>query len=312
MLNYIIRRILIMFPTLLAITFIVLGIMELTPSSPALSMIGYDASPEQIEQLNHELGYDRPFLVRYVDYVLGLFKGDMGVSYRNGRPVFDEIMQRFPTTLKLADIAIPLALITGIPLGIMSAVKQYSIFDFIGTIIAMFMASMPGFWLGLMLILLFSLKLGWLPSYGIETWKHFILPSVTLAIPSTAAFLRLTRTTMLESIRQDYIRTARAKGQTEQVVILNHAARNALLPVITYAGMEMGELIGGIVTIEMVFSINGVGNMLLTAIRTKDILLVTGCAIFLAFSFMVVLLVVDILYAFIDPRIKAKYIKESK
>ena len=310
MLNYIIRRILIMFPTLLAITFIVLGIMELTPSSPALSMIGYDASPEQIEQLNHELGYDRPFLVRYVDYVLGLFKGDMGVSYRNGRPVFDEIMQRFPTTLKLAAIAIPLALITGIPLGIMSAVKQYSIFDFIGTIIAMFMASMPGFWLGLMLILLFSLKLGWLPSYGIETWKHFILPSVTLAIPSTAAFLRLTRTTMLESIRQDYIRTARAKGQTEQVVILNHAARNALLPVITYAGMEMGVLIGGIVTIEMVFSINGVGNMLLTAIRTKDILLVTGCAIFLAFSFMVVLLVVDILFAFIDPRIKAKYIKE--
>lgn len=298
-----------MIPTLLAIVFIILGIMELTPSSPAQSMLGYDAPPEVIAELNRKLGYDRPFLVRYIEYVRSLLKGDMGNSYRTGRPVFDEILSRFPTTLKLAFLGITLALIIGVPIGIISAVKQYSVFDFSAITFAMFMASMPGFWFGLVNIILFSLKLGLLPSNGLDSPVHYILPSITLAIPSTAGLLRLMRTSLLETIREDYVRTARAKGQEEWKVIMKHAVRNALLPVITYAGLEFGLLLGGIVTVEEIFSINGIGRMLLAAIRSKDNILVVGCALFLAFVFMIVLLIVDIAYAFLDPRIKAKYTK---
>ncbi len=310
MIKYVIKRLFFMIPTLLAIIFIILGIMELTPSSPAQSMLGYDASPEAIAELNHKLGYDRPFLVKYIEYVINLVKGDMGNSYRTGRPVFDEILSRFPTTFELAFLGITLALIMGIPIGIISAVKQYSVFDFCAITSAMFMASMPGFWFGLINIILFSLKLGLLPSNGLDSLVHYVLPSITLALPSTAGLLRLMRTSLLETIREDYVRTARAKGQKEWKVIMKHAVRNALLPVITYAGLEFGVLLGGIVTVEEVFSINGVGRMLLSAIRSKDTILVVGCALFLAFVFMVVLLIVDIAYAFLDPRIKAKYAKE--
>lgn len=309
MVKYVIKRLLFMIPTLLAIVFIILGIMELTPSSPAQSMLGYDAPPEVIAELNRKLGYDRPFLVRYIEYVRSLLKGDMGNSYRTGRPVFDEILSRFPTTLKLAFLGITLALIIGVPIGIISAVKQYSVFDFSAITFAMFMASMPGFWFGLVNIILFSLKLGLLPSNGLDSPVHYILPSITLAIPSTAGLLRLMRTSLLETIREDYVRTARAKGQEEWKVIMKHAVRNALLPVITYAGLEFGLLLGGIVTVEEIFSINGIGRMLLAAIRSKDNILVVGCALFLAFVFMIVLLIVDIAYAFLDPRIKAKYTK---
>lgn len=305
--KYIFKRILMIFPTLLAIVFIVLGIMSLTPCTPAQVILGEKASPEAVARLNHELGVDQPFIIRYGNYVLNLLKGDMGNSYRTGRPVIDEIISRLPTTIKLSSVSILLAVIVGIPLGILAAVKQYSLYDFIGTAAAMLMASIPGFWFGLMAILLFALKLGLLPSNGNDTWMHYILPSITLAIPTTAALLRLTRTTMLETIRQDYVRTARAKGQTESKVIFNHALKNALLPVITVAGMEFGGLLGGAVVCETVFSINGVGTLIINSIRMKDIPQVTGCALFLAFFFMIVMLIVDILYAYIDPRIRARY-----
>lgn len=305
--KYILKRVLILFPTLLAIIFIVFGTMNLTPGDPARVMLGQQARPEAIEKLNHELGFDRPFIVRYGDYVVKLVGGDMGKSYTNGRSVFDTIISRFPTTVKLATYAILLSVLIGVPLGIIAAVKQYSVFDILGTSAAMFMASMPGFWFGLMAILLFSLKLGWLPSNGVDTWQGFILPSLTLAIPVSASLLRMTRTTMLETIRQDYVRTARAKGQTEKKVIFHHALKNALLPVVTVAGMEFGWLLGGAVVVETVFSINGVGKLIIDAIRMKDVPQVTGCALFLAFFFMMVMLIVDILYAYIDPRIRARY-----
>lgn len=305
--KYILKRILIVFPTLLAIIFIVFGIMNLTPGDPATVMLGQKATPEAIAKLNQELGFDQPFIIRYGDYVLSLVEGDMGNSYRTGRPVFDEIISRLPTTIKLAAFAIILAVLIGVPLGILAAVKQYSIFDIMGTAAAMLMASIPGFWFGLMAILLFALKLGWLPSNGNDTSLHYILPAITLAIPVAASLLRLTRTTMLETVRQDYVRTARAKGQIERKVIFRHALKNALLPVITVSGLEFGGLLGGVVTIETVFSINGVGMLIIEAIRMKDIPQVTGCALFLAFFFMMVMLVVDILYAYIDPRIRARY-----
>ncbi|WP_028306616.1 ABC transporter permease [Desulfitibacter alkalitolerans] len=305
--NYIIKRILIVLPMLLAVIFIVFGIMDLTPGDPAQTILGQRATPEAVEKLNQELGLDRPFLIRYGSYVINALQGDLGNSYRTGRPVFDEIVTRFPTTIKLASFAILLGVMIGVPLGILSAVKQYSLYDFIGTASAMLMASIPGFWFGLMAIVLFALKLGWLPSNGSDTWLHYLMPATTLAIPVAAAMLRLTRTTMLETIRQDYVRTARAKGQTERVVIFQHALKNALLPVVTVAGLEFGGLLGGVVTIETIFSINGVGMLIIESIRMKDIPQVTGCAIFLAFFFMMVMLVVDIVYAYIDPRIRARY-----
>lgn len=309
--KYIIKRLLIMIPTLLAVIFIVLGILELTPGSPAQAILGFDAKIEAVEELNIKLGYDKPFWERYTIYVANLLHGDMGISYRTSRPVLDEIMARFPTSLKLAGIAIVIAILIGVPIGILSAIRQYSIWDFLSTSIAMFFASMPGFWFGLMAVIIFSLKLGWLPPNGMDSWKSYIMPCLTLALPATAALLRLTRTTMLETIRQDYIRTARAKGEIERKVIINHALKNALLPVVTYCGVEFGLLMGGIVTVETIFSIHGLGNLILTAIRTKDVTLITGCAVFLALAFMTVLLLVDILYAYIDPRIRMRYSKKS-
>ena len=311
MLKYIIKRVLMLIPTLLAVILIVLFIMDLTPGSPAQAILGAEATPETVAEVNAKLGYDKPFFVRYVNYVSGLFRGDLGNSYRTSRPVVDEIISRFPTSMKLAAFGIVLAMLIGIPIGILSAVKQYSSLDIISTSAAMFFASMPGFWFGLMAIIVFALQLGWLPSNGTATWVHYILPSCTLALPATAAILRLTRTTMLETIRQDYVRTARAKGQVERNVIFRHALKNALLPVVTYCGVEFGLLMGGLVSIETVFSINGLGSWILYSINSKDITAVTGCAVFLAFTFMIVLLLVDIMYAVIDPRIRAKYTKKA-
>ncbi len=311
MLKYIARRILILIPMMLAIIFIIFSIMELTPGDPARLILGTNATQEAVDSLTKEMGFDRPFIVRYADYVLNAFKGDLGNSWRTGRPVFQEVLGRFPTTVKLASLSIIIALFIGLPLGVLSAIKQYSIFDAVGTTVAMILASVPSFWLGMMGILLFSLKLGWLPSHGYDTWVHYLMPAITLACPEIAVLLRLTRTTMLETIRQDYIRTARAKGQKEKVVIFDHALQNALLPVVTITGTDFAGLLGGVVTIETVFSINGVGLLILNAIQMKDVPVVTGCAIFLSFSVIILMLFVDIIYAFIDPRVKALYMRAN-
>lgn len=311
MAKYVIRRILFLIPMVLVITFIVFGIMQLTPSDPASLVLGNRASEEQKEELNEELGLDDPFIVQYGRYVADAARGDLGNSWRNGRPVITEITSRLPVTVRLAVFAIIIALVVGIPLGVLSAVKQYSIFDKIGTAVSMLMASIPSFWFGLIAVLLFALKMQILPSNGTDSWKSYILPSITLAIPVIASMLRLTRTTMLETIRADYVRTARAKGQNERKVIFGHALKNALLPVITSAGMEFGGLLGGVVTVETVFSINGVGSLVLTGIQMKDIPLVSGAALVLSTLYMLVMLLVDILYAYIDPRIRARYTKKA-
>jgi len=311
MFRYCFRRVLIMIPTMFFVIFIVLGLMNLTPGSPALMILGQDATPEMVEQLNRELGYDQPFFMRYITYVSSLFSGDMGRSYRTKRPVFTEIESRLPTTVKLSVSVIILVVLIAIPIGTFSAVRQYSTFDTVGTMTALFFACIPAFWLGLMLILVFSLKLGLLPSFGTDTWAHFILPAFTQAIPQSARSMRLTRTTVLETIRQDYIRTARAKGQGEFKVILNHALKNALMPIITILGVDFGFILGGTIVVERVFSINGIGLLILDAIQVKDIPLVTGCAIIFAGLYMLVLLMVDVLYAFIDPRVKARYQRKA-
>lgn len=307
--RYIIKRLLLLIPIMLGVTFIVFTIMSLTPGDPGRLILGQNAPLESINHLNHELGYDRPFVIRYISYVRGAVLGDFGESYRTGKPVFDEIFSRFPTTLLLSFLSIVTAVIIGLPLGILSAVKQYSGVDIISTVVAMLMAAIPGFWLGLMMIILFSLKLGWFPSNGIGSAANFIMPTMTLAIPSAAGIIRLTRATMLETIRQDYIRTARAKGAPESTVIWKHALRNALMPVITVIGMNFGSLLGGTILIESVFSMPGVGTLMLTAIRMKDIPQVMAAVIFLATLFCVIMLVVDLVYAYIDPRLRSRYIR---
>lgn len=312
MIKYVVKRILFIIPMLIVVMFIINGIMELTPGEPARLILGTNASQEAVDELTIELGYDKPFVVRFVKYVINAFKGDLGTSWQTNRSVFSEVLARFPTTIKLAVFAMVLAVFIGIPLGVLSAVKQYSIFDAVGTAMAMILASVPSFWTALMLIILFSLKLNLLPSFGTGSFAHYILPAVAMSLPEIAVLLRYTRTTMVEAIRQDYIRTARAKGQSERKIVFGDALPNALLPVVTVTGTEFCGMLGGVVTIETVFSINGIGMLIYTSILKKDIPMVTGSAIFLATAVMLMMLAVDILYAYIDPRIKARYLKSVK
>lgn len=243
----------------------------------------------------------------------GLLHGDFGHSYRSGQPVFDEIFARFPVTLTLAGLSILVVVIVGITLGIISAVKQYSILDYLLTVLSMLSASIPAFWLGLMMMLYFSLYLGILPSYGVEDgWRSFVMPVIALSLPATAELTRMTRSAMLETIRQDYIRTARAKGLMERAVIWRHALKNALMPIITVIGSNFGSLLGGSVVIETVFSLPGLGSLIVTSIRTKDVPQVMAGTLFIALIFCIVLLIVDVAYAFIDPRVRTRYIKEKK
>ena len=308
--RYVVKRLLLIFPILLGVSFIVYGIISMTPGDPASSILGTSATQDQIDQLNHELGYDQPFFFRYVNCLKDLiFHFDMGESYRSGTSVISEIAKRAPISIRIALNGIICATVLGIPLGILSAVKQYSVLDFSSTVIALILAAVPSFWLGMMLMLVFALYLGVLPSSGIETWRHYILPMFAIGLPYAAYELRFTRSTMLEAIRQDYIRTCRAKGGEERVVIWKHALKNALLPVITVTGNNFGGLLGGAMITETVFSIPGLGTQLVNAIKVKDIPIVMGTTLFLAAFFCLIMVVVDILYALVDPRIKAKYTK---
>ncbi|MBC2856567.1 MAG: ABC transporter permease [Cetobacterium sp.] len=305
--KYILRRLLLLIPVLLGVSFLVFTIMSFTPGDPAQLILGENAPREAILKLRTEMGLDDPFLIQYFKFVKNAIVGDFGRSYTTGREVFGEIFSRFPNTLILAVLGVIIAIVIGIPLGIISATKQYSLLDSVSMIAALLGVSMPNFWLGLMLILTFSVKLGWLPSGGFDGWKSIILPAVTLGVGSAAIITRMTRSSMLEVIRQDYIRTARAKGVLERVVITKHALKNALIPVITVIGLQFGGLLGGAVLTESVYSWPGVGRMMVDAIRQKDTPTVLAAVVFLAVTFSIVNLLVDILYAYVDPRIKSQY-----
>ena len=309
MVKYILKRILLIIPTILMVILIVFSIMELTPGSPGRLILGQTAPQSAVNQLNEDLGYNKPFAVRFAKYIIDMCRLDFGNSYRSGRPVFEDIFNRFGVTLRLSFFSIILMVSIGVPIGIVSAVKQYCALDYVCTVTAMFFSAFPVFWFGLMMILLFSLKLGWLPPNGADTWKHYILPVITCSLPYLAIIMRLTRSAMLETIRQDYIRTARAKGASEKTVILKHALKNALLPIITIVGMTFGLMLGGAVLTETVYSLPGLGTMIVTAIRLKDVPQVMAAIIFLSVMFSFIMLAVDLLYAAVDPRIKAMYRK---
>ena len=311
--KYILKRVLLLIPIMLAVIFIVYFLMDLAPGDPASVILGEAATEEAIVELNTKLGYYDPFTVRFFNYIKEiLVNHSFGTSWRTGREVMGEVLHRFPTSCKLASYGVLLAALIGIPLGIVSAVKQYSLLDNVTRVTAMLFAAFPPFWLGMLLVLLFALKLHLLPASGIDTASAYILPVITIAMPQAASLLRFTRSAMLETIRQDYIRTARAKGVPEGKVIIRHALRNALLPVITLLGDIFGRLLGGVVIIEAVFGISGMGQFALNSILMHDIPQVMASVIFLSAIFCVIMLLVDVLYAFIDPRIKSMYASRSK
>lgn len=272
-------------------------------------ILGEGATKEEIAELREEMGLNDNFLVRYFRYIVNALQGDFGTSYRTGKAVVEEVLPRFPITLRLAFFGICGAVIIGIPLGIISAIKQYSVMDTVCTITALTLTSIPTFWLGLLLMLAFALHLGWLPATGVKEWTGYILPCVTLTLGTMAMILRMTRSTMLETIRQDYIRTARAKGANTRRVVFKHALRNALLPVITYVGMTFGIQLGGTVIIESVFSVPGMGSLMITSIRMKDSPTLMASVLLAALCAGIVNLIVDVLYSYIDPRIKSQYVK---
>ncbi|HIQ86119.1 MAG TPA: ABC transporter permease [Candidatus Scatomorpha gallistercoris] len=308
MAKFVAKRLLYMIPVLLGVAFLVFSILALTPGSPGEIILGITASKEDIAALNHEFGYDQPFFTRFFDYIGGIiFHLDLGISYQSREPVINDIIASFPNTFILTVLSMALASVIGVSLGIISAVRQYSALDNICVVVALVFASIPGFWLGLMLMLIFSLQLEWLPSHGVESFASFILPTITVSLGSAASLLRLTRSAMLETIRQEYIRTARAKGASEKIVIIRHALRNALMPVVTTIGTNFGASLGGAIIAEQVFAMQGMGTLITNAIRQKDIPVVMGATLFLAFLFSLIILLTDVLYAFIDPRIKAKY-----
>ncbi|MDR7856717.1 nickel ABC transporter permease [Tissierella sp.] len=305
--KYIIKRLLLLIPVILGATFLVFTIMHFTPGDAAQTMLGERAPEAEVEALREEMGLNDSLPVQYIRYITKAVQGDFGRSYASKRPVFNEVFTRFPATLKLAAAAMVLAVVLGVPIGIISATKQYTLTDSITMILALMGVSMPVFWLGLMLILVFSVNLGILPSSGSETLRHLILPAFSLGIGSTAIITRMTRSSMLEVIRQDYIRTARSKGVLEKKVINKHALKNALIPVVTVVGLQFGSLLGGAVLTETVFSWPGVGKLMVDSIKKQDTPMVLASVIFIAVTFSVVNLLVDILYAYIDPRIKSQY-----
>lgn len=307
MYKFIIQRLILLIPVLLGVSFIVFSILNLTPGDPVQMRLGDNYSSESYEKMKHEMGLDQPYILRYLSYVWGAVRGDFGKSYTTSNQVGDEIMARLPNTLILSFFALLFAIIIGIPLGVISATRQYSFLDSASMVVALIGVSMPNFWLGLMLILIFAANLGWFPSAGFKSMKSLVLPALTLSVNSLAIITRMTRSSMLETIRMDYIRTARAKGLNENTVIIKHALRNALMPVVTTIGLQFGFSIGGSVLIETVFSWPGLGRLLVEAIKYKDTPIVTAIVLILATMFTVINLLVDVIYAFLDPRIRAQY-----
>ena len=312
MYKYITKRIIALFFVVVGVVFIINAILYFTPNDPAVVILGNNYTPEGAAQIREELGLDKPFLVQFAQYILGLLRFDFGESYITGEPVIKELAARFPNTLILVVISMALCTIISIPIGIQSAVKPNSFFSNITSAFAMVGIALPTFWLALMLILLFSVQLEWFPAAGSMTPMGLVLPSITLSASFMAGIMRTTRSAMLDCLTQDYIRTAKAKGVSNKDVINRHALKNALLPIITVVGVNIGSQMGGSVLTETVFSYPGLGVMLMTGINQKNTPVVLGALVVMALSIGICNLIVDIIFAYIDPRIKSQYAMGGK
>ena len=304
MARYVLKRLLMMVVVVLGISFIVFVIMNLTPGNAAQMILGQSARPEQVAELEAELGLDQPFLIRYFRYILDALRGDFGQSYQTRLPVVNEIMTRFPTTLRLATLAMLIATLIGVPVGVISAIKQYSIVDNVSMVVAMLFASIPSFVMGLLLQLSLALNMKLFPATGAATWRHFVLPAITLSTGTMATLIRMTRSTMLEVIRADYVRTARAKGVGERKIVMHHCLRNALLPIITSIIGWFISIFSGSVIIENTFSLNGMGKLYWAGLSNLDFELVLAIQMFYTIVALVGSLIMDISYGLVDPRVR--------
>ncbi len=306
--KFIFKRILWMIPVILGVTVLIFTIMHFTPGNPAATILGAGATEEEILTLEKEMGLDEPFLIQLIHYCKDVFlRLDFGESYITHLPIMEELLPRIPRTVVIAAFSILLALFIGIPLGGASATHQNSVWDQISMLISLVAVSMPGFWFGLVLVICFAVKLGWLPSSGIGGFQYYILPCIANCAGGLAQVARQTRSSMLEVIRSDYITTARAKGLSQFEVTYKHALPNALIPVVTCIGNVFARQLGGTVVIERVFAIPGVGTYIIDAVNARNYPVVQGSVILLSVAFAFVMLLVDLIYAFIDPRIKAQY-----
>ncbi|MGI2329177.1 nickel ABC transporter permease [Planococcus sp. YIM B11945] len=307
MLRFIGKRLLMLIPVILGVSFIVFILMQFTPGDPAQIMLGAQAGEEEVQNLREQMGLNDPLYLQYGRFLLGILTLDFGTSIQTGQPVLQSILEHFPATIQLTFFAMLIALAIGIPIGIISSTKQYSFFDNVSTLGGLVGFSMPNYWLSMMLILLFAVQLGWLPVSGYGGILFLILPAISLGTQTAAVFLRMTRSSMLEVLRSDYIRTAKAKGLADRKITYSHALRNALIPIVTVAGLQVGALLEGAILTEAVFSWPGIGRFMIDAIHAKDYPIVQGSVVFVAFIFVFVNLLVDVMYAYIDPRIKSQY-----
>jgi len=304
MIAYVIRRIVMLIPVLFGVVLVSFSLLHLVPGDPAQILAGEVATAEDIARIRAEYGLDKPLAVQFGHFVWNAARGDLGKSIQSRHPVNELLFQRLTFTLQLALASILVASTIGLLAGIISSTRQYSVFDTASMLGALFGISMPIFWLGILLILVFAVKLHWLPSGGTGSLRYFILPAIALGSASAAVIARMTRASMLEVARQDYIRTARATGYAERVVIFRHALKNAMIPVLTVFGLEFGYMLGGAVLTETVFSLPGIGRLLVEGIFARDYPVVQGAMMLVATTFVLVNLLTDVMYAFFDPRIR--------
>ena len=302
--QFILRRLFVSIFLLLGVSVIVFGVIRLAPGDPVMVVAGLDALPETVEAIRKEWGFDLPVYVQYFRWLIRAVRLDFGQSLMTREKVSEMILARLPASLKLNLVAYALALAVSIPMGIYSALKQYSLLDHVGTVVALVGVSMPGFWLGLLLILYFALYLGWFPVFGIGTWKHYVLPSVALGASQAAGLMRMTRSSVLEAMKQDYIRTARAKGLAERVVVFKHMLKNASLPIVTIIGMRIAYLLSGSFIIETIFAWPGIGRLAINCLYSRDYFVVQGTVLLTAVVIVFANLIVDVTYCFLDPRIR--------
>lgn len=308
MLKYILKRLLLIIPVVIGITLFIYLLLDIGMGDPTALILGPDASAEQVAALRAELGLDKSVFVRYFNYMYNAIQGDLGNSWYNSRPVIDEFLLRLPNTLALAFSALGITIVVGLTFGTLAAVRQNRPIDGITLIFALLFASMPSFWFGLILQIIFCLELQWLPPMGSGTFKHMILPATTLALGTIASQVHMTRSSILDVVNMNYIRTARAKGAGEFRVVFRHVIRNALMPVVTNWGLTFATAFGGTIISETVFSVPGISTFLINAVKVRDIPIVMGTVIIVSVIVALINLIIDIIYAFIDPRVKAGYV----
>ncbi len=304
MLRFIVRRLILTIPVLLGVATLVFALLHLVPGDPAQVMLGESAAASDVDELRTRLGLDRPLPAQYLQFISGVVQGDFGTSFRYGTPVFQEIAQRLPNTLQLAMAAMSVAILIAIPLGVLGALYRGRAIDQAAMTVSLVGISMPNFWLGPLLAIVFAVGLGWLPVSGIGDWRHLVLPAVTLGAALAAILARMTRASLIEELRELYVLAARARGLSQTRAVLRHALRNSLIPVVTILGLQFGAVLTGTIITETIFAWPGVGRLLIQAINFRDYPLVQGCILFIATTYVMVNLLVDLAYGWLDPRIR--------